>query len=430
MHYLKNFKGFASAELDLFEPLTLLIGPNGSGKSNAIEAIELLSYIAHGYPLNEIRDIGKGSETIEVRGGLQSCLRHGSKDFTLSFGAELENKPLFYSVTISVDPQPMISDEKLFYGNENERKVIFQTIPRSTSSTSGDIIVECNNFARGGHEPQISISGNRSALSQYEDFAKECNKKKYAECLMIVEVLMYYLHSSFVFDPNPKLMRTYERIKNYNLSRDGSNLSSVLYSLSKGSESEQETLKRLLGWIKQLPDEPYNDFAFITTQLDDVIFGFKENNERNFITDARLLSDGTLRSLAVLTALETVKEKSRVVIEEFDNGLHPSRIHVLTEAIASCCKRRKLNVLVTTHNPATLNALNEEQFNGVVLCTWDKNEKTFKLLRLCDLPRFDEMIERGRLGDLVTQRIIDKYLVPKYEEEHNEKVLEWLRSST
>lgn len=45
MHYFNNFKGFAQAELDLSQPLTILIGPNGSGKSNVIEAVELLSFI-------------------------------------------------------------------------------------------------------------------------------------------------------------------------------------------------------------------------------------------------------------------------------------------------------------------------------------------------------------------------------------------------
>ena len=60
MHYLRNYKGFADAQIDLFKPFSLLIGPNGSGKSNVIEAIELLSFVARGQPLHEIGDIGRG----------------------------------------------------------------------------------------------------------------------------------------------------------------------------------------------------------------------------------------------------------------------------------------------------------------------------------------------------------------------------------
>ncbi len=432
MYLFTDFKGFKEAELNLFEPLTVLIGPNGSGKSNVIEAVELLSGIAHGQPLHEIED---------VRGGLQSCPRYGRDSFTLGFSASINfenyNRPFSYSVTIQVKPKIRISEEKLVF---DDGTIIFQTGTHFQPSASSDIEVEFNNFARG-HNPKVNISANRSALSQYEEFAKIRNKNKYIASVGIVGGIKGYLHSSFVFDPNPKLMRAYERMSNNILTRNGSNLSAVLYSLIKEKSQEkitlrslserkikeQKTLERLLGWIKQLPEEPYQKIDFVTTELNDVIFGFREGDDGYFM-DARMLSDGTLRCLAVLTALETVDEGSRVVIEEFDNGLHPSRVDVLIQAIVSCCKKRKLNVLVTTHNPASLNALQTEQLKGVVLCSWNKAEQAFKLIRLNDLPRYDELIERGRLGDMVSRQVIDQYLKPKFEEEHKEKSLKWLRS--
>ena len=52
-----------------------------------------------------------------------------------------------------------------------------------------------------------------------------------------------------------------------------------------------------------------------------------EGTNGGVLVDARLLSDGTLRMLAVVTALETVPTGSRIIIEEFDNGLHPSRAY-------------------------------------------------------------------------------------------------------
>ena len=168
-------------------------------------------------------------------------------------------------------------------------------------------------------------------------------------------------------------MHGYERIGNGILSRDGANLSAVLYALSIGDEAERESLARLLSQIRQLPDEPYEDFNFTTTDLGDVIFGLREKT--GYTVDARSLSDGTLRTLAILTALETVQKRSRVIVEEFDNGLHPSRVGVLTSAIGEAVERRDLQVLVTTHNPATMNNLTAEQMKGVVLCTWNKKKK-------------------------------------------------------
>jgi len=128
----------------------------------------------------------------------------------------------------------------------------------------------------------------------------------------------------------------------------------------------------------------------------------------------------------VLTALETVKAGSRIIIEEFDNGLHPSRVKILVQAMEDCCARRKLNLLVTTHNPATLNALSIKQLDGVVLCHWNAATHASDLLRLSELPHHDELLSRGQLGDLVTRQVIDSYLAPNFEQDRKEKALAWL----
>ncbi|MDY6851135.1 MAG: AAA family ATPase [Thermodesulfobacteriota bacterium] len=180
--------------------------------------------------------------------------------------------------------------------------------------------------------------------------------------------------------------------------------------------------------LKQLPEEPYQGFDFVTTKLDDVIFGLREGTEGQLVDARILLSDGTLRCLAVLTALETAEEDSRVIIEELDNGLHPSRVKVLTAAIEDCCERRKLNVMVTTHNPATLDALSQDQLKGVVICAWDQPQQAFKLVRLFDLPRHVELLERGSLGDLMTRRVFEQYLAPTFEKDRREEALDWLHS--
>ena len=80
MHRLTNFKNFARAELNLFDPLTVLLGRNGSGKTNLIEGVELFATLARGVPFNEITDTDRGG-SFEVRGGLRSCVRFGRKRF-------------------------------------------------------------------------------------------------------------------------------------------------------------------------------------------------------------------------------------------------------------------------------------------------------------------------------------------------------------
>ena len=423
MHHLRNYKGFADAQIDLLRPFSLLIGPNGSGKSNVIEAIELLSFVARGQPLYEIGDIGRGSSGLEVRGGLQACGRKGKDRFQLGFSANVrfegQRRPFWYDVEICTRPYPQIIDERLKVGD----RTLYKTVPKQPDSTSRDLTVQYDNFARGGRKPQVQVSSDRSVLSQYREFAAS-NNLSYKNWLQAVQGIMSHLQASFVFDPDPKLMRNYERVGDTILKRNGSNLSAVLYGLSTGDEDQRATLQRLLEKIRQLPDEPYQKLGFTLTELKDVIFGFQENS--GYKVDARVLSDGTLRTLAILTAFETVSEGSRIVVEEFDNGLHPSRVGVLTEAIAEVAKNRHLQVLVTTHNPATMNFLTREQLEGVVLCTWDDKNESASLVRLDELPRYDEFLERGRLGDLVTRRVVDQYLAPEFEEQQKKKALAWL----
>lgn len=146
------------------------------------------------------------------------------------------------------------------------------------------------------------------------------------------------------------------------------------------------------------------------------------------LLDARLLSDGTLRALAVLTALETSEPDSHIIIEEFDNGVHPTRVAMLCNAIAEAATRRKLSVLVTTHNPATLDALPHERLDGVLICHWKQAEKVAAVTPLLELPRADELLEQGRLGDLVTRRVVETYLAPESDEERDANVERWLRS--
>ncbi|MXZ10513.1 MAG: ATP-binding protein [Gemmatimonadetes bacterium] len=424
MHHITEFKGLKDVSIDLMRPFTLLIGPNGSGKTNVIEAIELLSFIARGQPLYEIANVGRTETGLQIRGGLQACGHMGEDIFALGFGASLRFdgvlKQVLYRIHLRTKPHSQIQYEELKVGD----RIIYKTLPKNSGTASRDVMVIYDNFADRGRNPQTAVSSQRSVLSQYPEIAQKNRKLK--QCILLVHKIMYHLQALFVFDPNPKLMHSYERIGNNSLSKEGANLSAVLYSLSTGDETQQASLDRLLFQISQLPDKPYDKIDFTTTDRGDVIFGLREKT--GYTVDAHSLSDGILRTLAILTALETVQASSHVIVENFDNGLHPGRIGILTSAIAEAIERRDLRVLVTTHNPATMNNLTPEQMQGVVLCTWSEEKQAADLVELDSLPRSDELLERGPLGDLVSRRVIEQYLAPEFEEQHRQKMLKWVKT--
>jgi len=432
MHYFYDFKGFKSANIDLLRPMTLLIGRNGSGKTNVIEGVELLAQLASGRPLHEISEVGRGGgNAFEIRGGLSGCMRKKGEDHYIPFGLAfdtvyLENKiPISYRIDIDFIP-PKILKEVLFYNKKN----YFEA---SIKKNSDDLLnITYDNFSRGGKKPITQLPANRSILSRYDSviaplYEKKKSKVALNEAMTVASLVIDHLKSAYVFDFHPLLMRQYESISSVKLNRHGSNLSAVLNAIKQHDETQEESqqlLPKILDTLKQLPEEPYTGFEFFTTPTNHVLFALKRE-DGSFI-DASLLSDGTLRALAILVALETVPAGSRIIIEELDNGIHPSRAKLLVDTIWECSRRRKLNVLATTHNPATLNGLTAEQLDCVEVCHYDSAEQADKITPLSKLPFSDVLLQKGQLGDLMTQNVLETYLMPNFERDQKNKVESWL----
>ncbi|HCE6866808.1 TPA: ATP-binding protein [Pseudomonas aeruginosa] len=426
MHYFLGFKNFVYAELNLFSNFTLLIGKNGAGKSNLIEGVELLAALAEGRPLHELvegRGYSPGSNAL--RGGIHSCLKFGYSEFTLGFSGVIKflgkNESFDYSISVSIDPFPRVSAESLIVG---KRKIFFATTEKDRRD--GILDVQYDNFARGGQKPHRSIYGDRSLISRYEEVIEgneSGDQEKKLKSVHMVATLKKHLQSSFVFDPSPKLMREYVRSGQNTLLKDGSNISAVLQGLKERPDGDA-ALENILKVVRQIPEEPFLEFNFIKTLQNDVLFGIQSGGR---VIDARLISDGTLRIIAVVTALETIASGSRVVIEEFDNGLHPSRAAILIGAIKEVVIRRRLNVLLTTHNPATLDSLDKDWLAHVYICYWSPPDDTSILVNLLEIPKVDSLLEsNSSLGDLVSRSVFEKHLQPKFEDSRKSKALEWL----
>ena len=435
MHCLTDFRNFARAELNLFVPLTILLGRNGSGKTNLIEGVELLATLAHGVPFNEITGVDRGG-TFEVRGGLRSCIRFGREKLGLRFNEAVirfdgRSRPVDYFIEIAPRGRNdiQLSAERLQIGD----RILFD----ATNSGAELMEVRYDNFSRG-RNPNCHVSASRSVLSRYEEIIRNshANNPRLRASTGTVQSVRGYLRSSHIFDPQPKAMREYARVEsNPQLLRGGANLSAVLFALSEEFEEDEEhqaTLQRITDVVRQIPEEPFTRIGFAETSLGDVMAGFVpgEGTEKNGgkLVDARLLSDGTLRMLAIVTALETVPESSRIVIEEFDNSLHPSRAKLLVRTLSETASRRELNVLVTTHNPAFMDALDESQMDGVLICHGDGSGEGSHVTRLGEMDIAGTIGLRGGLGDFVTRGALEEHLAPDFVERRSRETREWLAS--
>ncbi|MCC5660509.1 ATP-binding protein [Nostoc sp. XA010] len=132
----------------------------------------------------------------------------------------------------------------------------------------------------------------------------------------IIYDFYHYIKSIFILNLIPSKMRSYSPISE-KLETDASNIAGVLAALSKKQKAEVEA--SLSNYIKELPE---GDIQKVWAQKvgrfrTDAMLYCQEEWKPGHITeiDARSMSDGTLRFLAILTALFTRPEGSQLVIE-------------------------------------------------------------------------------------------------------------------
>lgn len=427
----ENFKSCRSVGFPL-SSLSLLIGANASGKSNIIEAIRLLSWLAQGRHLDDIRHAVQ-SEDQMLRGTIDDVCHFGKESFVLSCLIEADRGTSVGSNRFAIelgakDGQLRILSERLA---EPGSKVPYYQIKTPASDSSNEIQVEYNNYARGGKKPCIACIDQQAVFTQLETPARFAagNKKAQEEIPQATSRLRRSLRGILFLDPSPRLMRDYSYQNETELNGDGANLSAVLRAVVKGNgHAEGMGKKPVLDFVRFLPEQDIVDIDFIETERKEVMVRLTESfGHREDPVDAPLLSDGTLRVLAIAAALLSAPEGTLVVIEEIDNGVHPNRADKLMAKIMAVAKERHLRILLTTHNPALLNALPEEAVPKV-LCTYRCPETGDTDVKpLSELARYPELVSQGPLGDLVAAGVLEKSLKDtESSTERRKRSLEWL----
>lgn len=419
----ENWKSFRRADLPL-APLTMLIGANASGKSNAIEAIRCLSWLAEGRRLHEITSAVQEADQA-IRGTIENLTRGGADSFAL--GCETDDGAWArYRIEIGVQEAGLrVLDERI---TDPAETVPLFNVHAGGQGHGHSMEVQYNNFSRGGKKPRIPASGDQSVLSQLTTPARFAAGHAVAQETIprVVERFRAALTSTLFVDPSPRRMRQYSFIVDSQLRDDASNLSSVLFDLCERRGQKAE----VLAFVRNLPEQDFRDIGFVRTPRNEVMLRLTESFAGGSQTwDAPVLSDGTLRVLAVAAALLSAPADSLVIIEEIDNGVHPSRAAMLLANIERVASSRGLRVLLTTHNPALVDTLPADATPDVVYCYRDPEEGDSRLVRLEDLPQFPDLVARGPLGQLMTRGILERMVkFAPSEEERRRAGEQWLAS--
>jgi predicted ATPase len=373
--HLKNWKSFKEATLYI-DPLTVLIGTNASGKSNVLEALEFLRRMASGENLE--------TALAHLRGGLEWTSLKSEKQFTLSVLVGTEATDYSYSLTVEIDTQAKIINERLISINNDQKQ--FKKIDQQTDKIS----IRGSSFLKEKLEPRIY---------------------KLKESIEAANLVINSLENIFILEPIPTNMRNYTPLS-LKLSNDANNIAGVLAALPETQQAEIENI--LSYYAKQLPEGDINKvWAEKVGKLntDAMLYCEEEwvNGEITLI-DARSMSDGTLRFLAILTALLTRPSNSQLIIEDVDNGLHPSRAGLLLQILQELGEKRNIDILATTHNPALLDHLAPEMVPFIEVAHRDSKTGTSKLTLLEDIGNLPKLLASGTLGKITMQGKLERSL--------------------
>jgi len=417
---LENWKSYEKSCLHI-DPLTILIGTNASGKSNALDAFIFLNRIASGAMLTSALQ-GDGALP-PMRGGIDwAAQRPGTK---FSVGAvcradDLTDYEYMIECRVSENRCDVISEQlfrKKYRSNKyGQRTTIAGTIKlfRTDSCTDSapNIIARLYNEKQGAPRP---LGRTHAILFQL------IGQKLRQEIQDGVDAVVFSLKEIFYLDPIPSHMRAYSPLAD-KLDSDAKNIAGVIAALPEQKQKDIESA--LTDYASKLPErdirrvyaEPVGKFrsdAMLYCEED-----WLTNGEAHTI-DARGMSDGTLRFLAILTALLTRPEKSLLVIEEIDNGLHPSRANMLLDMLQTVGQARGVDVLATTHNPALLDAMGTSMVPFITVAHRDKTSGHSNLVLLENIDQLPKLLAQGTIGKLSSRGLIEKSIQQSFDFEHS-----------
>lgn len=388
---IDGFKSFEDFKLD-FQPFSAIVGPNASGKSNLFDALKFLSLLAQ-YDVHSAMQLMRGEpeelfrvtpvrEYQRITFSVEVLLpKEGYDPFGTRF--QINAQRLRYELELSIKTDAYDQPTGIYVAREECRHIPkkddgIDFIERGRLSYSS----RRNPFmdmAREGKVPVIQIrqdgpteSGTSKRGRPLKLAAGEAtrtalstiNTAEFPHLFALREVLS---EISFLEINPSEARKPNDRFEEKKLRPDASNLASVLAHIKEetGTKDRPEgaiadislDLASLINSVKRVKVDsgPHvREYSFSVVTNDDLEFS------------SRLISDGTLRLLALLTILDDPFRTGILCFEEPENGVHEGRIEDLVELLREATsiyepEFHPFQIIINTHSPAVLQALNERE---------------------------------------------------------------------
>lgn len=362
---LAGFRSIRSLDLQLRD-LNVLIGANGSGKSNLVGFFNMLSFL-----LSERLQL-----YIQRKGAASSVLHYGPQvtpvlSARLTFLGSDGTSSYEFSLAFASPDRLIFTDERVEFQNSGKPK------PFERSLGSAHI------------ETQL-----RATASSETDLVPRTVARVFLRRLQ--ELQVYHFHDT---SENAPIRTTQDLDRNQYLLSTGGNLAAFLYMLEQSYPAHYE---RIVATIRLAV--PYiRGFVLKPERLNPKRISLRwHDGNPDYEFGAHQLSDGSLRAIALITALMQPEEllPGLIVIDEPELGLHPSAISTVAQLIQAVSAKRQ--VLVATQSPRLIAAFAPEDIVVVERCEDERGygESTFQHLSPEALGAWLDRYDLGQLYEM------------------------------
>lgn len=396
---INGFKSFHNFEMT-FSPLTIVAGANASGKSNLFDALQLLSRLAEtdlktafseqrGNPSELFTQYGENRHATEINFTVEMLVNRNVSD-NWGAKAELNNTRLRYELSIARKPNELGIDdlvvkyeklEKIKHENDRfvkhdlpkKAKPLWQTQRAGGSKDAfirtepqGEITtIKIRQDGRQGGKATPANAVTQTVLGGINsvDFPHAFAAKEEMRSWKFLQLSPEELR-----EPTRQDIGLRDTITS-----GGKNLAAALFRIKQADEYKLKEISRKLNSF--LPN-----FTEVTVEDDKLnrqfIIKVKEEDGKEF--SSRVLSEGTLRLLALCILEYDDKHTGLLCFEEPENGIHPFRMKAMAQLLKDLSidfidpEAPLRQVIVNTHSPVLVSELLQLRNNSSVSVWFSK----------------------------------------------------------
>lgn len=399
---IERFKSLSKVELSLGQ-LNLFIGTNASGKSNLFDALRVLQGVGYGFTVAEILDgKPKGPSSIAwdgIRGGSAEAVLKAplsEKDIpsegVIRLAVQFRTDAEPYEYEIELNPLAgTVRRESLSISRE---KVYETTLaPESPRALSATIYPEGSNSFTTGFDETLAIINQMHLI---EAHVSDLQSAYAARCAVELADLQQ-------LELVPSVLRQYSQSQSAKrLGEHGENFAALVQTICANKQARAE----YVSWLRELTPAEVDDVVILKGAVNEPLFALREGKHT---FPAQVLSDGTLRFSALAAALFQPDAPGLLLLEEIENGIHPTRLRLLVELLRSRAQAGKPQVLATTHSPIVLAWLKPEEYAHTFFCLRDERGISH-IQPVSSLPQFESIVKRTPISDLFAEGWLESVL--------------------